>query len=369
MAGRSPRPTSPPRSKRWAAARIATETRALGACRPRSCRCRTCCARHGVAALDDPAQRAQELGLRVAETSGSVQVKMVLRGGAAEQAGFSANDEWIGIELPATKGRPAQGWRLARLDDLALYLGPLQEGHRAGRARPPPAAPAAHAASRRDDLAPVPAQDAAKLSAWLATRNRPPRRAARATARRRPPRAGGGGVLHAQRRRPCSRLAITVARALVRARRHRRRPRRRGRSGRRRLDSCRATADASSARPTHSTPSRRSAPEQRRGRRRVGVSAPPARQAPPGPRNASSPHLAAQSRHSAARRRRSARPDRPAGASSAPAPGHRRAAGGVSLATPLERLWPLSQQPAIPSPCEGPHPLLSRFHPPLTETA
>ncbi|MGJ7508185.1 M61 family metallopeptidase [Variovorax sp. GT1P44] len=82
---------------------------------------------HGVAALDDPAQRAQELGLRVAETNGSVQVKVVLRGGAAEQAGFSANDEWIGIELPAAKGRPAQGWRLARLDDLALYLGPLKK--------------------------------------------------------------------------------------------------------------------------------------------------------------------------------------------------------------------------------------------------
>ncbi|MDM0077309.1 peptidase M61 [Variovorax sp. J2P1-59] len=82
---------------------------------------------HGVAALDDPAQRAQELGLRVAETGGSVQVKVVLRGGAAEQAGFSANDEWIGIELPAAKGRPAQGWRLARLDDLALYLGPLKK--------------------------------------------------------------------------------------------------------------------------------------------------------------------------------------------------------------------------------------------------
>jgi len=82
---------------------------------------------HGVAALDDPAQRAQELGLRVAETGGSIQVKVVLRGGAAEQAGFSANDEWLGIELPAAKGRPAQGWRLARLDDLALYLGPLRK--------------------------------------------------------------------------------------------------------------------------------------------------------------------------------------------------------------------------------------------------
>lgn len=82
---------------------------------------------HGVATLDDPAQRAQELGLRVAESNGSVQVKAVLRSGAAEQAGFSANDEWIGIELPAAKGRPIQGWRLTRLDDLALYLGPARK--------------------------------------------------------------------------------------------------------------------------------------------------------------------------------------------------------------------------------------------------
>ena len=82
---------------------------------------------HGVAALDDPAQRAQELGLRVAETGGFVQVKVVLRDGAAEQAGFSANDEWLGIETPAVKGRPAQGWRITKLDDLALYLGPLKK--------------------------------------------------------------------------------------------------------------------------------------------------------------------------------------------------------------------------------------------------
>jgi predicted metalloprotease with PDZ domain len=82
---------------------------------------------HGVAALEDPSQPAQALGLRVAEANGSVQVKVVLRGGAAEKAGFSANDEWIGIELPAAgkKGqpRPAQAWRITKLDDLALYLG------------------------------------------------------------------------------------------------------------------------------------------------------------------------------------------------------------------------------------------------------
>ena len=81
-------------------------------------------AAHGVAVLDEPAQRAQQLGLRVAENNGSVQVKVVLRGGAGEKAGLAANDEWLGIELPAGRGQPAQAWRLARLDDLALYLGP-----------------------------------------------------------------------------------------------------------------------------------------------------------------------------------------------------------------------------------------------------
>ncbi len=79
---------------------------------------------HGVATLDDAAQRAQELGLRVAESNDRVQVKVVLRGGAAERAGFAANDEWIGIELPSAKGhRGATGWRITKLDDLALYLG------------------------------------------------------------------------------------------------------------------------------------------------------------------------------------------------------------------------------------------------------
>ena len=78
---------------------------------------------HGVATLDDPSQPAQTLGLRVAESGGSVQVKVVLRGGAAEKAGFAAGDEWIGIELPAAGRKSAQGWRIGRLDDLALYLG------------------------------------------------------------------------------------------------------------------------------------------------------------------------------------------------------------------------------------------------------
>ena len=85
--------------------------------------------RHGVVVLQEPAQLAQALGLRVSD-SGGVHIKTVLRGGAAEQAGFAAGDEWLAVEpLAATKGRNAAGsgsggWRLSRLDDLPLYAGP-----------------------------------------------------------------------------------------------------------------------------------------------------------------------------------------------------------------------------------------------------
>jgi predicted metalloprotease with PDZ domain len=72
---------------------------------------------HGIVVLEEPAQLQQRLGLRVTETSG-IQIKTVLRGGAAEQAGMAANDEWLGIEVAAT------GWRMNKLDDLLLYAGP-----------------------------------------------------------------------------------------------------------------------------------------------------------------------------------------------------------------------------------------------------
>lgn len=75
----------------------------------------------GVAVLEEPAQMAQALGLRVAESSG-IQIKTVLRGGAAERAGFAAGDEWLGLE--SGSGRTAQGWRLMRLDDLVLVATP-----------------------------------------------------------------------------------------------------------------------------------------------------------------------------------------------------------------------------------------------------
>ncbi|ABM31481.1 M61 family metallopeptidase [Paracidovorax citrulli] len=73
-------------------------------------------AAHGVALRAEAAQPAQRLGLRVSEGQG-LQVKVVLRGGLAEEAGFSAGDEWLAVE--------AQGetWRVQRLDDVALYAG------------------------------------------------------------------------------------------------------------------------------------------------------------------------------------------------------------------------------------------------------
>jgi predicted metalloprotease with PDZ domain len=80
---------------------------------------------HGISVHEEPAQLAQQLGMRVSESQGIV-VKTVLRGGAAESAGFAAGDEWLGVEL-APPGKVAAatntGWRLSRLDDLLLYTG------------------------------------------------------------------------------------------------------------------------------------------------------------------------------------------------------------------------------------------------------
>ena len=90
---------------------------------------------HGVAVQEEPAQLAQRLGLRVRE-NGGLFITTVLRGGAAEQAGFSAGDEWLALEpapgvkakiKTAAKTSPARadnvGWRMSRLDDLLPYAG------------------------------------------------------------------------------------------------------------------------------------------------------------------------------------------------------------------------------------------------------
>ena len=81
---------------------------------------------HGVIVHEEPAALAQRLGLRVNEASG-VQVRHVLRGGPAEQAGFAAGDEWLGVEVAGigrrAGGTHAAGWKLGKLDDLLLYVG------------------------------------------------------------------------------------------------------------------------------------------------------------------------------------------------------------------------------------------------------
>lgn len=75
---------------------------------------------HGVTLQEEAPQWAQRLGLRVSEPQG-LQVKVVLRGGLAEQAGFMAGDEWLAVE---TEGGT---WRMTKMDDLPLYAGPAAE--------------------------------------------------------------------------------------------------------------------------------------------------------------------------------------------------------------------------------------------------
>ena len=79
----------------------------------------------GIEVHADTAAMAQRLGMRVSEAAGSVQVKAVLRGSAAEKAGMAAGDEWLGLEVGKTPtARQKNGaWRLVKLDDLPALLG------------------------------------------------------------------------------------------------------------------------------------------------------------------------------------------------------------------------------------------------------
>lgn len=80
---------------------------------------------YGIAVIEEPAQLAHSLGMRVIENQG-LQVKAVLRGGVAEKAGFAAGDEWLAVEplaTPRQKGSAAVGWRMSRLDDLTACAG------------------------------------------------------------------------------------------------------------------------------------------------------------------------------------------------------------------------------------------------------
>jgi len=79
--------------------------------------------RQGIGWSEEPAPLAERLGLRISESSG-IRIKSVLRDSVAEQAGFAAGDEWLGVEVD--QGAAVQGWRLAKLDELPLYLGTAQ---------------------------------------------------------------------------------------------------------------------------------------------------------------------------------------------------------------------------------------------------
>ncbi|MFN9727712.1 M61 family metallopeptidase [Acidovorax sp.] len=72
--------------------------------------------KNGVRLKAESAQLAQRLGIRVQE-SHSIQVKTVLRGGAAEKAGMAAGDEWLAVECGGS------AWRVSKLDDVAFYSG------------------------------------------------------------------------------------------------------------------------------------------------------------------------------------------------------------------------------------------------------
>ncbi|MFM8574917.1 MAG: M61 family metallopeptidase, partial [Limnohabitans sp.] len=75
----------------------------------------------GIRIHAEPGSFAQHLGLRHADANGSVQVKAVLRGSAAEQAGVAAGDEWLGLELGS---RAQHGhWRVSKLSDVPELMG------------------------------------------------------------------------------------------------------------------------------------------------------------------------------------------------------------------------------------------------------
>jgi predicted metalloprotease with PDZ domain len=76
---------------------------------------------HGIQVVAETSAMAQRLGLRVSEGAGSVQIKAVLRGSAAEAAGLAAGDEWLGLDVGA-KGQGGS-WRLGKLDELPALLG------------------------------------------------------------------------------------------------------------------------------------------------------------------------------------------------------------------------------------------------------
>ncbi|MFT3813775.1 MAG: peptidase M61 [Acidovorax sp.] len=121
-------------------------------------------AAQGIALKAEPPQPAQRLGLRVQEGA-NIQVKTVLRGGAAERAGFMAGDEWLGVE----------DWRIGKLDDLALYAGdePTVTALVARDKRLLRLPLALHPATATADTIALGVADAALAARWLFTGDNP----------------------------------------------------------------------------------------------------------------------------------------------------------------------------------------------------
>ncbi len=80
----------------------------------------------GVSVQQEAASLAQQLGLRVQENH-AVQIQTVLNGSPAHSAGFAPGDEWLGVELLASRKHTAQAWRLKKLDQLPLLMGTAKQ--------------------------------------------------------------------------------------------------------------------------------------------------------------------------------------------------------------------------------------------------
>jgi predicted metalloprotease with PDZ domain len=81
---------------------------------------------HGIQVNREPDALAQQLGLRLKE-SGALTVTQVLRGGAAEQAGFAAGDEWLAVQPGGAAAKATAPWRVHTQDDLTLYCGAAKQ--------------------------------------------------------------------------------------------------------------------------------------------------------------------------------------------------------------------------------------------------
>jgi predicted metalloprotease with PDZ domain len=75
----------------------------------------------GVQIHVESASFGDRLGLRHGDSPAGIQIKAIQRGSAAEQAGLSARDEWLGIDV-GTKGQGGS-WRVTKLSEVPELLG------------------------------------------------------------------------------------------------------------------------------------------------------------------------------------------------------------------------------------------------------